>query len=283
MSLASMSSKKLRKIPLSKSFILVLLIIGSVLFLLPLYWVLVAAISGGGGTFSVQFYPRRIDLSAFYKLIFKTPFPRWFLNSIIVATSTMLIRLFLCSTAGYAFAKKRFPGSTFLFWLLMSTMMIPAVINIIPMFLIGIKLGIIDTYLGMIVPVASYPFGIFLMRQFMITIPSDIMEAAIIDGCSEIQVFYHAILPMAKPAMGALGILSFTQVWNAFVWQTIMTSSEKMRTLPVGISTLAVGQYTQDWATMLAGVTMAAIPMIAIFLFFQDYFVKGLTTGSVKG
>jgi len=185
--------------------------------------------------------------------------------------------------AGYAFGKKKFPGQTWLFWLLLITMMLPKQISLIPLFIIMKDLKWFDTYQAMIVPYIAYPFGVFLVKQFMQGIPDDLIDAAKIDGASELQLFWKIILPLAKPAVGALAIFAFMFGWNDYIWQLVVINKEKMLTLPVGISKLVAGWGSVDIGLGMAGATLAFIPMLMIFLFFQDYFIKGITVGAVKG
>jgi multiple sugar transport system permease protein len=185
--------------------------------------------------------------------------------------------------AGYAFGKKRFPGQNLLFWLLLLTMMLPKQISLIPLFIMMRDLKWFDTYFALIIPYAAYPFGIFLVKQFMQGIPNDLLDAAKIDGASEFGVFWHVVLPLTKPAVGALAIFAFMFGWNDYIWQLVVTNKQTMLTLPVGVSKLVAGWATIDIGVGMAGATLAFIPMLVIFLLFQDYFVKGITVGAVKG
>ena len=162
-------------------------------------------------------------------------------------------------------------------------MMMPKQISLIPLYILMQKLKWFNTYQGMIAPYVCYPFGIFLMRQFMQSIPNDLLDAARIDGATEIGIFRHVIVPLSKPAIGALAIFAFTAGWNDYIWQLLMITKRKMMTLPVGVSKLTAALDHYDLGLAMAGATFAFVPMLIVFLIFQDYFVKGITVGAVKG
>jgi len=267
-------------------YFLALLIVfaGAVASLLPLYWMIV-------GSFErmqilpmpPHWVPQPPTLANYVNLFDSKPALRWLLNSVVVAGSICLGAVLTSTLAGYAFGKKTFPGQAVLFWVLLLTMMLPRHIFLIPLYLLMRRWNWVDTYQAMIVPYIAYPFGIFLIKQFMQTIPNDLIDAARIDGAGELGIFTRIILPLSKPAVGALAIFAFVAAWNEFLWQLIIVNSETMRTLPVGISTLVsqLGEY--DLGLLMAGATVAFIPMLIIFLVFQEYFVRGITMGAVKG
>ena len=254
--------------------------------LLPLYWMIVGSFKIETNAMSVppEFWPKAPTLVNWGKLLFgPSPTWLWFLNSIIVAGGSAACAVVTSALAGYVFGKKVFPGRTFLFWLVIITMMLPKQISLIPLFLLMRDLKWINTYQGMIAPWVAYPFGIFLMKQYMPTIPNELIDAARIDGAAETQVFSRVILPLSKPAVGALGIFSFVNGWNDYMWQLIMSTDRGMFTLPVGVSKLVSSLLSFDLGVAMAGATFAFIPMLIVFLVFQDYFVRGITMGSIKG
>jgi multiple sugar transport system permease protein len=185
--------------------------------------------------------------------------------------------------AGYVFGKKSFPGRKYLFWLIIITMMLPKQISMIPLFIMMRDLHWINTYQGMFAPWMAYPFGIFLFKQYMPSIPNELLDAARIDGASEVGIFSKVILPLSKPAVGALAIFAFVGAWNDYMWQLIMITQRPMLTLPVGVSKLVSSLLSFDLGLAMAGAFFAFIPMLIVFLVFQDYFIKGITMGSVKG
>ena len=228
-----------------------------------------------------------LTLDNYVALLNRFPLPRWFLNNLLVALVRTAGAVFFGSLAGYAFAKLRFFGRTALFWILMAVLMIPGFILIIPQYQIIRALGWYDTYWAMIVPgLSGGVWSMFLMRQFMHTLPTELIESARIDGANEFTIFWRVIVPLAVPGMAVLGIFQFIGNWNSFVWPLIVTSSPEMRTLPVGLSLLTsprdTGQVTPVGEVM-AGAVIAAIPMIIVFLFFQRYFLRGITVGALKG
>ncbi|MGB8957269.1 MAG: carbohydrate ABC transporter permease, partial [Tumebacillaceae bacterium] len=189
--------------------------------------------------------------------------------------------LLLDTMAGYALAKKRFPGRNLVFWMIIATMMIPGQITLVPLFMMVQNLHLMDTHWALILPDLSMVFGVFLMRQYMLSIPSDLLEAAKIDGASEWKTFWKIVVPLAKPALATLGIFTFMNVWNSFLWPIIVLNNADLYTLPVGLKTLQ-DQNLAVFKLLMSGAAVAAVPMIIVFIAFQKYFIKGLTVGGVK-
>jgi len=259
--------------------------VGSLLSLMPIYWMITGSfkIQHDAIAYPPELFPTHPTLQNWEKLLVGMPTLRWLLNSFIAASGVALLGVITSTLAGYAFGKKRFTGQNLLFWLLLLTMMLPKQISLIPLFIMMRDLKWFDTYFALIIPYAAYPFGIFLVKQFMQGIPNDLLDAAKIDGASEFGVFWHVVLPLTKPAVGALAIFAFMFGWNDYIWQLVVTNKQTMLTLPVGVSKLVAGWATIDIGVGMAGATLAFIPMLVIFLLFQDYFVKGITVGAVKG
>ncbi|HEV2107955.1 MAG TPA: carbohydrate ABC transporter permease [Thermomicrobiales bacterium] len=207
---------------------------------------------------------------------------RWLLNSAIIAVSITVFHVLFDSMAGYAFARKQFPGRNVLFWLLLSTLMIPAQVTLIPNFLLISRMGLADSHLGVILPGLADVFGIFLMRQYMQTLPKELEEAGRLDGAGDWQVFWQIVLPLAKPAAATLAIFMFMRSWNNFIWPLIVLRDGAKYTLPVGVATLQ-GEFSTDVGLIMAGAAVAAVPMIAFFLLFQRYFLQGIRIGALKG
>ncbi|MCG8513512.1 MAG: carbohydrate ABC transporter permease [Halanaerobiales bacterium] len=212
----------------------------------------------------------------------RTPIFRWFFNSILIATATTILVVFIDALAAYAYARLEFKGRKLLFWLLMTTMMVPPVTNLIPNYIIVDSFGWIDTYYAMIFPAAASVFGVFLLRQFFKGIPKELEESAYIDGCNKFQIFYQIILPLAKPALITLGLFTFLGSWNAFLWPLIVTNSAEMRPLTPGLSLLQ-GYYIIEHGKLMAGAFLSAIPVIIVFAFAQRYFVRGISLTGIKG
>lgn len=210
------------------------------------------------------------------------PFGRYFFNSLLVATVSGLLTALICTMAGYAFAKKRFFGRDWLFAALLATMMIPGMIFMVPQFAITLQLGWINTLQGMVVPHLANIFGLFLLKQYIETLPDDLFHAATIDGASELQVFQNIVIPLAKPIIVTLFLLTFVGQWGNFLWQLIVnTPDSPMITLPIGLQ-LFRGQYAQDWEPIMAGACFSILPIAVLFFFAQRYFIEGLTAGAVK-
>ena len=263
-----------------------LLLLVALASLMPLYWMIT-------GSFKLQqnaivtppeMWPSAPTIANYTKLFFGSkPAPRWFLNSVITSTCIMIGAVITSTMAGYAFGKKEFPGRRVLFWLLVLTVTLPREISLVPLAVMMRQLKWFDTYQGLVAPFIAYPFGIFLVRQFMQNIPKDLIDAASIDGAGELGVFFRIIVPLARPAIGAVAIFSFIGGWNEYLWQLIIINSERMLTLPVGVSKLVSSLTSYDLGLAMAGATFAFMPMLLIFLLFQNYFVKGITMGALKG
>lgn len=210
------------------------------------------------------------------------PFRMFFMNSLTVAFGTALLTTIICTMGGYVFAKKDFYGKDLLFGMLMSSMMIPGMIFMVPQFAIVSALGWIDTYYGLVVPHLANVFGLFLLRQHIKTIPDSLLEAAFIDGASQFQIFRIIIIPLSFPIIATLFLLTFLGQWSNFLWQLIVTTPDSVyRTLPVGLA-LFQGQYATEWESMMAGACFSIIPIALLFLSAQQFFIEGMTSGAVK-
>ncbi|MFP4383957.1 MAG: carbohydrate ABC transporter permease [Spirochaetia bacterium] len=264
---------------------LVIIFLLSFLFLFPIYWMFKGAFQPTFMAMQVPptFLPTHLTTDNFHKLFTRFPSFRWLLNSAVVAGSATILTLVIGSMAGYAFAKRRFPGRELIFWMLLTAMMLPKQVMLVPLYVLMNKYHLYNTYAGMFLPQVAWPFGLFLMRQFMQSIPDELIQSAKVDGASELRVFLSIIVPLSIPAFGTVGILYFVRTWNDYMWQLIMVRDPIMNTLPVAISKVARGEWSVDYGLMMAGAAYGAVPMIIIFLFFQKYFVKGLTLGAVKG
>ena len=210
------------------------------------------------------------------------PFGRFYFNTLLISVLGTLGALLVSSLAGYALAKYQFRGQYAILLSIIATMMIPYWVSLVPVYILLAKLGWLDTYHGLIVPHLARPFGIFLMRQYMRSIPSDFIDAARIDGASEFGIFWRVVLPQCTPALATLAIFFFVADWNSFMWPLIVTSSLKMRTVTVGLSLLA-GQYRTAYARQMAAATLGSLPAVIVFLAFQKYFTEGITLTGLKG
>ncbi|WP_231687469.1 carbohydrate ABC transporter permease [Bacillus sp. FJAT-22090] len=222
------------------------------------------------------------DTFASFKSLFtKHDIGNWFFNSFYISVVVTVGILLFDSMAGYVLAKKKFPGRNLIFWIIISTMMIPGQVTLVPMFIMVGNLNLMDTHWALILPDLAMVFGVFLMRQFMYSIPDELLEAAKMDGASEWKTFWTVVLPLAKPGLATLGIFTFMNVWNSFLWPIIVLNSADLYTLPVGLKTLQDANLA-SFKLLMSGAAITAIPMIIVFILFQRYFVKGLTLGGVK-
>ncbi len=210
-------------------------------------------------------------------------YPRWYINSLVVAALTVVMGIFFDSLAGFAFAKFDFPLRRPLFAVLVATIMIPYPVTLVPSFFIFAKLGLYNTYAALIIPGLVSAFGIFLVRQYIQTIPDDLVAAARADGASDFEVYRYVILPTARPVLAALAVFRFLWQWNSYLYPLILTNRDSMKTLQLGLATLQEAFGTLDYGLQMAGATLAVIPILVIYLLMQRHFIAGITMGSVKG
>ncbi len=252
----------------------------------PLVWMVgtsLKPVSEGIGGFA-SMVPRSPTLANYAKVAGLLPLGRNTLNSFIVAVSGTVITVFLCSLAGFAFAKYEFPGRDGLFFVLIATMLVPPEVGIVPTFLIMRQLGWINTYWALIVPRAATAIGIFYMRQYIASYPGELLEQGRIDGCREFRVYWQLVLPVVSPALAAWSTIAFIARWNDFMWPLLLMRSKQMYTLMVSISVLPVSEgLSTPWPVIMAGTTIAVFPLIGVYLALQRFQVAGLTLGAVKG
>ena len=269
---------------LTQLCVYIIVVSGAVLMIFPFLWMASTAIKSESQIFAwpPQWIPIPAHLENFVKMWGVAAFANYFLNSWIVAGIGTIVVLFFCSLAGFAFAKYEFPARNIIFMILLTTLMIPAQVTLIPVFLIVKTLGWLNSYPGLIVPGLGNVFALFLMRQFMQTIPNDLLDAARIDGCSEFRIYRQIVLPLCKPIIATLGIFVFMGYWNNLFWPLIIISQDKMKTLQLGLSLLKTGYGTTRWNILMAGATLGSVPMIMVFLFLQRYFIQGITLTGLK-
>jgi multiple sugar transport system permease protein len=257
----------------------------TLLSLYPLYGMYVTALTPTFDTVKTppDLIPIHASLENFQRLVQKAKdYPRWFANSLVITLSVTAFHVFFDTLAGYAFAKKRFPGRDILFAVLLATLMIPPQVTLVPLYVVIRSLGLLNNVLAVILPGTARVLGIFLMRQYIRTLPTEIEEAARIDGASEIGIFWHIILPLCQPAMAALAIFTFVFYWNDFIWPLITLQRSENFTLPVGVASLQ-GEFGTDYGVIFAGAALAALPILVFFLLFQRYFLEGVRLGALKG
>jgi len=261
-----------------------LMIPAMILTLVPFIWMVSVSLmpEGGANQFPPQLFPKEISWEHYRRLFSQMNIVRYFINSIIVSVSVTAISLVFNSMAGYAFAKYRFPGKNKLFSLLLSAMVIPAQVTMLPLFLMLNRLGLINSYWGIIIPGLASIYGIFLIRQYIISIPDSLIEAARIDGASDFYIYRKIILPLAKPILVTLALFTFMGAWNAFLWPLIILTRDNMYTLPVALANL-MGEHVQDTELMMAGSVITILPVLIVFLAMQKYYIRGIMLGGVKG
>jgi len=269
---------------LTRVGIYLLLIASSLLMILPFYWSVSTSLKLEQFVYTnpPQWWPNPITLQNYLDVFNKIHFGRYFLNSVLVAGTITIAHVFFDTLAAYAFAKLSFPGKDKIFFLMLMGLMVPFQVNLIPLYRILAALGWNNTYLALIVPNLTSIFGIFLMRQYLLNIPDDLLDAARIDGCGEFGVFWRVVAPLATPGVATLVILTFMNAWNDFLWPRIALSSEALYTLPVGLAQLHM-KNTSNMAQTMAGTVLSALPMILVFLLMQRKFIEGMTSGAVKG
>ena len=225
--------------------------------------------------------PEILTLDNYVSVWSRIPFARLLLNSIIMAGGVTVISLFLDSMAAYALSRLNFPGRDVIFIIILIALMLPFQVMFIPLFVVVHDFGLLDSYSGLIVPRATNAFGIFLLRQFFMTLPKELDEAARIDGASEFGIYWKIILPLSGPAITTLAIFHFMYNWNDFLWPLLITSSTEMRTLPTGLA-LFVGQHVVEYGVVMAGGVLTLLPLLLAFLFAQRYFIEGIAMSGIK-
>ncbi len=268
---------------LYRSFCSVLMVILAALFTFPLYWIITGSLKDAAAINSVdvQWIPLAPSLDNYIRL-FEEPALRWLFNTVFISVGAMVLTCIAASMGGYAIAKKRFPGKALIFGLMVAAMALPKQVILIPLLRQMNIMGIHDTLASVMLPIVGWPFGVFLMKQFSEGIPTEMLEAARIDGAGETLTFVRIVFPMIKPGVGALAIFTFISTWNDYFMQLIMLNSRDNLTISLGIAKLQAEAST-DFGMIMAGAAVAAIPIITIFLIFQKYFTKGITMGAVKG
>lgn len=255
----------------------------ALLTVLPFLWMVLTSVKEIGEIlqYPPRLLPDSVRLENYVNALTAAPFGRFYLNSLVVAVSVTVGQLVTCSLAAYAFARMKFWGRDVLFFIFLGTMMIPWQVTMIPGFMILHYFGWIDTYAALIVPGLASAFGTFLLRQFFLTIPKELEDAAFIDGCSRFGVLWRIILPLSKPALATLAIFTFMAVFNDFLWALVVTNSQDMQTVQLGLAIFR-DRYTTEWDKLMAGSVMATLPVLIVFFLGQKYFIKGITLSGLK-
>lgn len=251
--------------------------------LLPFAWMISASLmpAGEATTLPLRLLPSEVTLAHYRDLVTRLSLGRSFVNSALLAAAVTALSTAINSMAGYAFAKLAFRGRDTLFASLMATMAVPGQVAMMPLFLLLRELGLVNTYLGVILPGLASVFGIFLFRQYALSIPSSLLDAARIDGASELRIYRSIVLPLCRPILVTLALFTFMGSWNDFMWPLIVLTDDSKQTLPVALAAL-IGEHVQDTELMMAGAVATVAPVIALFVSLQRHYIAGLTAGAVK-
>jgi multiple sugar transport system permease protein len=262
----------------------VVLGLGLVVVTSPFLWMLLSSVKSEGEIRRVPptWLPEAPTLANFRELFERLDFPLFFTNSLVVATAVTLGNLVFCSMLGYVLAKSEFAGRTMLFRLVLGTLMIPGMVTLVPLFVLVANMGLVNTYAGLILPFLAGPFGVFLMRQFILGIPDELIDAARMDGASELRIFARIVMPLSKPALATLAILTFLGSWNNFLWPLVVATTEDKYTLPVALALYSVGQNQTQYGLLRAGAVVVVVPVLVVFFALQRYFVQGIAMTGIK-
>jgi multiple sugar transport system permease protein len=271
--------KLLRDFPLHALLLLI-----AVITLTPLIWMVAASLmpSGDANTIPPPLLPRRVTFDHYVELFTRLHLARSLFNSTFVAVASTISSVLLNGMAGYAFAKLRFQGREKVFQMLVVALVIPAQVGMLPLFLLLKSMGLVNTMMGVIIPGMTSVFGIFMVRQFALGIPDDLLDAARIDGASEFRIFWTVVLPVLTPILATLAVVTFLGQWNDFMWPLIVLSDDTKYTLPVALANL-VGEHVQDTELMMAGSVLTVLPVLFVFLALQRFYMRGMMQGSIKG
>ncbi len=273
----------MKEIKLHKILFWLLLIVMTAFYMGPFLFSLSISFNAEQDVFQwpIKLIPDEWTLDNYIHVWQDLPFARWLTNSVVITVVQTLSNVFFASLAGFAFARLTFPGRNVIFSIFMASLMIPGIILLVPKFIVLNELHLINTYSGIMLPGLVTVVNIFLMKQFFETIPKDLEEAALIDGCSYFRIFWQIFLPISKPALAAVAIDTFQGSWNEFMWTVIVTTTSDMFTLPVGMNFLK-NEFQVNWPLLMAGTILISLPTLAIFLIFQRYFVEGVASSGLK-
>lgn len=275
-----------KKISVISSLKNLLLFLAALFFLWPIYWMLSGSLKNMKVALQIppEWIPLHPTLENYKSLFLDHPVFRWFFNSVFISTLTAAIVILFSAMAAYSLAKIKFKSSKYIFGLMVGAMTLPHTLLFISLFKIISGVGLANSYLGIILPSLGWPFGVFLLKQFMQTLPGALIDSGKIDGCSEFGIFLKIILPLAKPGLAALAIFTFVNSWNDYAWQLIIIKDQNLFTLPLGIQIAQkMQEFETNYGVAMAGAVLATLPVLIVFLSFQKYFTKGITLGAVKG
>jgi multiple sugar transport system permease protein len=268
----------------ARTVLYVVLVAGLLVMVGPFLWMLLSSVKPEAEIRQVPptWWPKTFTSFNYHELFARLDFPKYFGNSLLVAVIVTAGNLIFCSALGYALAKLRFPGRRLLFLLVLGMLMVPGMAVFVPQFVLVSNLNLVDTYAGLVLPFLAGPFGVFLMRQYLLSLPDELIEAARVDGAGEFRIFWRIVLPLSRPALATLGILTFLASWNNFLWPLVVATTEDKYTLPVALALYSVGQNRINFGLALAGAVVVVLPVLLVFLLLQRYFLRGIATTGLK-
>lgn len=260
------------------------LLLGLLVVVGPFLWMALSSLKPESEIRQVPptWWPETFTAGNYRNLFAQLDFPLYFFNSALVATLVTAGNLLFCSALGYALAKLRYPGRRALFLVVLGMLMVPGMATFVPQFVLVSNLGLANSYAGLVLPFLAGPFGVFLMRQFLLGLPDDLLEAARVDGAGEWRIFFRIVLPLCRPALATLAILTFLASWNNFLWPLVVATTEDKYTLPVALALYSVGHYQIYYGLLLAGAVVVVVPVLVVFLVLQRHFLRGIATTGLK-
>jgi multiple sugar transport system permease protein len=278
----SLAGRRGRRGQATRAVVWVLLLAGGILMVMPFVYMLSTSLKSNAEVYELSLLPRAPTLANYRRLAGASGFPRWFLNSLAIAVVTTASVLFFDSLVGYTLAKFRFRGRRVVFLAILSTLMIPTEMLVLPWYVMSKNLGWLDTYWGIMFPGMMTGFGTFLMKQFFESVPDELLEAGRVDGLGEFQIWWRIAMPLVGPALSALAIFTFLGNWTAFLWPLISTTRRELYTLPVGFASFS-GEFQREWEMVMAGASVATLPVLLLFVLLQKYIVRGVMLAGIKG
>lgn len=272
-----------RRLPASPGRVLAwtLLALGGIVMIMPFVYMIATALKDNSEIYELSLWPRQPTFDNFAQVLGESNFPRWFLNSLVIAVITTISVLFFDSLVGYTLAKFRFRGRGVVFIAILSTLMVPTEMLVLPWYAMSKSMGWLDSYWSLLFPGLMTGFGTFLMKQFFESVPDELIEAGRIDGLNEFQIWWRICLPLVGPALSALAIFIFLSNWTAFLWPLIAVTDVKMYTLPVGLASFS-SELLTEWGLIMAGAAVATIPTLVVFILLQKYIVRGIMLTGLK-
>jgi multiple sugar transport system permease protein len=278
----SLAGRRASRGQVTRAVVWVLLLAGGILMVMPFVYMLSTSLKTNAEVYELSLLPRTPTLANYRRLAGASGFPRWFLNSLAIAVITTASVLFFDSLVGYTLAKFRFRGRRIVFLAILSTLMIPTEMLVLPWYVMSKNLGWLDTYWGIMFPGMMTGFGTFLMKQFFESVPDELLEAGRVDGLGEFQIWWRIAMPLVGPALSALAIFTFLGNWTAFLWPLISTTKRELYTLPVGFASFS-GEFQREWEMVMAGAGVATLPVLLVFILLQKYIVRGVMLAGIKG